>query len=308
MSRMAAVAALTVIVTALPCDAQARGVLVTGTVTCSPKYLREFAPARMSVQGVWVQSSGGGSNFAGWKPSPADDTTARYSLTVKTKIPTRMSLHVGCGGTPDRWLSDNYTPRTQPYEDKKLKTVKLSAADCNRGACTFKRASRAAAWAEAHLSGPGAKHAVKGDKPTDDEATKWWKGLCLTFVATAVNTTLGDWPDPTVKGHTSTATGMYARYKRDGLIYKTYTRRTFNRNTGQWVTVTAKYPPRGALVFYPWPDFKWAQRAGHIGISVGNGAVISARGSIHGAGYVQEHHYTALDGYKGWAFPLNTLP
>ena len=68
---------------------------------------------------------------------------------------------------------------------------------------------------------------------------------------------------------------------------------------------SARYPPRGAIVFYP--EFT---SEGHIGISAGDGFVITARSRPNDKGaLVQREAFDAksLPSYAGWAFPRDAL-
>lgn len=67
---------------------------IRGTVVCA---------SNEPVVGVWVQSSGGGSNFAGWTAYPGKPHVARYSLKMTTNLTTSIYLNVGCGRTPAQW-------------------------------------------------------------------------------------------------------------------------------------------------------------------------------------------------------------
>lgn len=79
---------------------------VSGTVTCE-------RGAR--VTGVWIETDREPSGFA--KLQILDANSAHYSHRVKTSRP--WTVHVGCGGTPLNWDSDNvgdaYT--TNGYQD-----------------------------------------------------------------------------------------------------------------------------------------------------------------------------------------------
>jgi uncharacterized protein YraI/surface antigen len=73
---------------------------ISGTVECNSG----------AVVGIWIQSSGGGSGFAGWTPLALTARAATYSRTFTTKTPTNIQLRVGCGGTKAAWGSTNYAP------------------------------------------------------------------------------------------------------------------------------------------------------------------------------------------------------
>ncbi|MFE6946661.1 chitinase [Streptomyces chartreusis] len=59
------------------------------------------------VVGVWVQTAhSSDSRFAAWKPV-GNGSTADWWTYLPRNEP--YSLHVGCGGTPDRWGTENWT-------------------------------------------------------------------------------------------------------------------------------------------------------------------------------------------------------
>jgi hypothetical protein len=78
-------------------------VAITGSVQCTQ---------RMPVEGIWVNSSLGGSGWAG--RITGHDATVNYfrypsSGTISLPYGTYISLHVGCGGNTSTWASDNLT-------------------------------------------------------------------------------------------------------------------------------------------------------------------------------------------------------
>jgi hypothetical protein len=258
-------------------SAQAAGPTINGNVTCANN---------QHVEGVWVQSGGGGSKFASWKSTGT--ATASYSASISTKLPTSISLHVGCGGSTKTWKSDNFSPAIVGIKG----SASISVTNCVDGQCSPALAYKAAEWAIAHLSGSGANHALATDKVTDPATRTSWSGLCLAFVASAY-LNAGAMPNPTV---TTTAADMYLKYEdySPTLIQKT------------WVSssATQTYPPEGAIVFYP----TYEGVSGHIGISIGGGWVITANETgvtnplIHKQTY---NSFGSKSNYAGWAFPLN---
>lgn len=278
ISVLSGIVALGVTISALSAlPAQAAGPTISGKVACANN---------QHVEGVWVQSSGGGSKFASWKPTGT--ATASYSTTISTKLPTSISLHVGCGGSTKSWKSDNFSPAIVGIKG----SASISVTNCVTGQCSPALAFKAAEWAIAHLSGTGANHALSTDKVTDNAARTSWSGLCLTFADSAY-LNAGAMPNPTVIGETVTAADMYRKYANYSpkLIQKT------------WVSSsgTQTYPPEGALVFYPTDGGK----SGHIGISTGGGWVITANETGVTKPLVFKQKYNSISGYAGWAFPLN---
>jgi hypothetical protein len=269
-----------------PASATTGTISVSGTVSCQSH----------PIEGVWVESGGGGSGWASWQPLDSRHTNiATYSAKIQnTTLPTNIRLSVGCGGSAADWWSDNETGSTSEAGGALTGSTTSLNAVCNEGTvkpaagdnerCWYGYASAAAAWAISHLSGPGANHAIYGsDLVTDDSAYNSWYGMCLAFAGSAyLNAQQGQWPSPTVSGPTASATGMYNLYKADGLIHS-----------------ASEVPPVGALVFYPGEN--------HIGIAVGidnqgNYDVISATET--GTPWVQQQPYNSFNSpYAGWAYP-----
>ena len=73
---------------------------VRGSVSC---------PGGLPVSGVYVHSSGGGSDFASWTAYPGASTMARYSRTFTTTLPSTIYFSVGCGSgsTSGSWKTSN---------------------------------------------------------------------------------------------------------------------------------------------------------------------------------------------------------
>lgn len=81
-----------------------------------------------AVTGVWIQSSRGGSGFAGWEKASPGGWSAAFSKSVAvTSLPTTIQLHVGCGGTSSSWWSDNWTTGSSTSGSRTLNAV------CNEG-------------------------------------------------------------------------------------------------------------------------------------------------------------------------------
>lgn len=281
-------AGLVALAIAVPTAASA----ATGTISVSGTVSCQSHP----VEGVWVESGGGGSGWASWQPLDARHTNiATYAAKIQnTTLPTNIRLHVGCGGSATAWWSDNETGSTSEAGGALTGSTSSLNAVCNEGTvqpaagdnerCWYGYASAAAAWAITHLSGPGANHAISGsDLVTDASTYNSWYGMCLAFADSAyLNAQQGAWPSPTVSGPSASATGMYNLYNADGLIHS-----------------ASEIPPVGALVFYPGEN--------HIGIAVGidnkgNYDVISATET--GSPLVQQQPYNSFNSpYAGWAYP-----
>jgi surface antigen len=106
----------------LPSTAAASTISISGVVSCSSG----------SVQGVWVQSKGGGSLFAKWKAFNTSSLNATYTAAINTALPTSVQLRVGCGGTKAKWGTTN----NSPY--RAVSGSKILNAFCDaRGRCTW---------------------------------------------------------------------------------------------------------------------------------------------------------------------------
>src|SRR5580700_489654 len=159
------------------------GLSVSGEVTC---------PAGQPVDGVWINSSGGGSNYARWRA--VSRSSATYSTWLQTSTPTAISLHVGCGGSTVDWKSANWTPAALMVT--RSETIN---AECLGGQCVFPSAERAAAWAERHLAiSSGGNRALRSERVVDKRAYASWAGLDLAFVVSAYLNGAGVLPRPTV--------------------------------------------------------------------------------------------------------------
>lgn len=72
------------------------GEYVRGSVMCV---------SQSSVVGVWIQAERGGSGWASWGRINGVNYNAWYAYTLP--YGGRYQVHVGCGGTPQRWGSNN---------------------------------------------------------------------------------------------------------------------------------------------------------------------------------------------------------
>jgi hypothetical protein len=277
---------LGVLVATAPSASAATGtIMISGTVSCQSH----------PVEGIWVESGGGGSGWANWQPIDSRHANiATYQAKIQnTSLPTNIRLHVGCGGSRTNWWSDNRTGSTSRAGGPLTHSTANLDAVCNEGAtkppagdnqrCWYGYASAATAWAVRHLSGPGSYHALPSDLVTDASTRRSWIGMCLAFADSAyLNAQEGRWPSPAVRGSGATAAGMYDLYRKDGLIH-------FHSQSD--------IPPVGAFVFYP-----GLTSEGHIGISVGYGNVISATETEKPPVWQQASHSFNAP-YEGWAYP-----
>jgi hypothetical protein len=274
------------IAAAPPASAATGTITVEGWVSCQSH----------AVEGVWVESGGGGSGWADWHPiDSAHGNIAWYQAKIQnTTLPTNIRLHIGCGGSTSTWLSTNETGSTSEAggaltgSDNNLDAVcnETIPAPSNNENCWYGYASAAAAWAIQHLSAPGSTHAVTGDVVGNNPPV-WtnWSGYCLVF-ADAGYWTNGESVSPDV---TTDAADMYTTYNKDGLVHS-----------------ASGVPPVGAFAFYP-NIVSNGKDYGHIGISIGNGKIISANESSPSI-TAQGYNAGNLSGqYKGWAYPATAF-
>src|SRR5438552_2147008 len=159
-----------VLVAAVPAASAATGtIMISGIVSCQSH----------PVEGIWVESGGGGSGRADRQPIDSRHANlATYQAKIqRTSLPTNIRLHVGCGGTTAIWWSDNRTGSTSRAGGPLSHSTANLDAVCNEGTtrppagdnqrCWFGVAPAAAAWAIRHLSGTGAYHAIPSDLVTD---------------------------------------------------------------------------------------------------------------------------------------------
>jgi hypothetical protein len=98
---------------------------VYGTVAC---------PSAMPVVGVWMRSTGGGSQFLSWTPYPGASSIARIYKAFTTNLPTSIYLNVGCGGKPAKWRSSSRTPTVSVSSG----SVLYLNTECNGlGSCAY---------------------------------------------------------------------------------------------------------------------------------------------------------------------------
>lgn len=107
----ALVLASAILAAIVPAPALAASVTVSGSVYCT---------SGAKVVGIFVQSSGGGSRFAERAPRGPTSALAVYRATVGAG---KVELHVGCGGTPERWGSDQYTKPANVSRNRTLNTL-----------------------------------------------------------------------------------------------------------------------------------------------------------------------------------------
>lgn len=265
------VAMLTAVAGVLVVPSSARAstaIRVQGAVSCS----------NHALSGVWIQSSGGGSNWAWWQASSPNQYDGIYALTFTTALPTTIQVHVGCGSgsTPGSWLSDNWTPSRTINGSVSL------VSSCFEGVnpppygatrCLYEKTSvgfAAVNWASLYWG-----------SDFDD-------GKCLTFDFAAYS-----------------AAGIdLHRFLNVGINDSTYPSDIFNHITyGLRDTDT---PPAGALVFFL-PKSGYSHIYSHIELSLGGGNMISTADtfshSVHYETLQQHANSGAWNYYAGWWLP-----
>jgi surface antigen len=76
-------------------------ITLSGRVSCTSS----------NVEGVWLEVGTGNSNWANMGNVANTVRSTTWSRTfTPISLPTNIRLHVGCGGSPSSWWSDNRTP------------------------------------------------------------------------------------------------------------------------------------------------------------------------------------------------------
>lgn len=247
-------------------------ITVQGAVSCTHQQLI----------GVWVQSSGGGSEFASWSKGSNGGLDGVFKATITTSLPTTLSLHVGCGGSSSSWWSDNWTP------GKSVGGSAVLEALCNEGTtkpapgantrCAFTPTggeSNAVAWAKSYLG------------------KNYDTNLCLTFVSSAYSST-----NVTI-----------SKFVNGGIGSNTYPQDVWGHIT-QNPLVTGgpgTTPPFGALVFFN-AKSGYSKIYSHIELSLGAGNMISTsdtfkENQVHEETLAQHAASGAWNTYVGWWLP-----
>jgi surface antigen len=154
---------------------------ISGVVTC----------ASGGVQGIWVNSSGGGSRFAGWKAFNTSVNDASYGATFTTHLPTTIQLRVGCGGSPTKWGTANLSP------NRTVSGTKFLNAFCdNAGHCSWPATGKTAPYNEG-----AAGQCTQG-------AYNWWHAYAGYWPYFSGNA--GQWASSGLNGWTATRVPMPA--------------------------------------------------------------------------------------------------
>jgi surface antigen len=116
-----------------PSPAAATTRTVSGTVIC---------PSGQAVQGVWVQSSTGGSRFATWFGFPKLTNAAYYSAPIAfSGSSTSIELRVGCGGDAAQWRATEDSKPAALGSANRVLNVSCSSPSArgygNRDSCTW---------------------------------------------------------------------------------------------------------------------------------------------------------------------------
>src|SRR5579864_8120536 len=94
-------AATLVPLTVTAASASTATITLSGTVSCVPNNTTNH------VEGVWIEVGTGNSGWATMAATANSSATVGYTRTFTATLPTNIRLHVGCGGTPQSWWSDN---------------------------------------------------------------------------------------------------------------------------------------------------------------------------------------------------------
>jgi len=216
-------------------------ITVQGAVSC----------ADHALVGVWVQSSGGGSRFAGWGKSSSGGYDGVFSTTITTALPTTLQLHVGCGGSTATWWSDNWTPGKSVGGSVTLEAL------CNEGTrqpaggansrCAYTTTggeASAISWAEGQMAHNPSGYYLK----------------CLKFAFDAY--------ELSSSGHTNLHAMISPQPSSWNNTYPVQIWGHFNHGVTGGGT-----PPPGALVF--WKASNGQVVDSHAAVSIGGGYVIS---------------------------------
>lgn len=142
----------------------ASSVTISGVVHCNTG----------AVVGVWVQSSGGGSKFANWKPLATSALDSTYNATINTNLPSSIQLHVGCGGKTSKWGSSNNSPNLSVSGSRTINAFCSGEGSCSfatKGATTNRNLGYPLQCTEGALNN---WHAYTGYWPSwSGNATQW---------------------------------------------------------------------------------------------------------------------------------------
>lgn len=200
--------------------ASAATVTVSGSVWCANG---------AAVEGVWVASTGGGSNYATFARFGGAPYGATYSRAVGAGS---ISLHVGCGGSASAWAVPNYSTSSYAIGGSRVLNAKCSGSVTNsatgHGSCS---------WPAAGTAGGGDN--FDHGYCTDGAAQKWhaytghwpgWTGDAHSWSTTAVKTgnlvqpiptvdSVIVFQDPTPFGHVAWVTGVTANASGATISY-----------------------------------------------------------------------------------------
>lgn len=122
------VAVVVVVVSAVvaPASAGTATITLSGRVSCTSS----------NVEGVWLEVGSGTPGASGWAHMGNTGGTVRsttWSRTFTTALATNIRLHVGCGGSPSSWWSDNRTPSSSRTIGAIIGSTTGINARCNEG-------------------------------------------------------------------------------------------------------------------------------------------------------------------------------
>lgn len=261
-------------------SASSKTIQIAGIVQCKN--------GSQQVEGVWVNSSKGGSKFATWiwagYTSTSKSTYAAYTASLSvSSTPTTVQLRIGCGGSSSTWGSTNTTasksvsgstlisatcanPSTANHANKQTCSIASNGSDSG--------ASASALWALSKIKATSSG----GDTPNGH-----WAGYCADFVGRAWGRSDAGY---------STASAMYSGFKASGRTPS-----------------TSSSTPVGALAFYKLDASIDPPNGtdGHVNINAGLGVFVSTKGSVGDTYPIVAYRVSQYENsdrqYLGWMMP-----
>lgn len=165
------IATLTGLLVAAPAEAAAATVQVRGVVQC---------PAGKPVTGIYIQSSGGGSGFAikntHWRTFPGYPHIANVVRNTTMNRPSDVQVHVGCGGTSQKWGSNN---KSGTLRVRNRTYVDLNVWCNGQGSCQF----------------PNNRSASPAPPTVNPLTTLGYQCECTWYAAESVKSAIGRYPN-----------------------------------------------------------------------------------------------------------------
>lgn len=122
--------AMSLSVTSLVSSAATAASASTAPITLSGR----VSCASSNVEGVWLEVGTGNSNWANMGNAANTVRSTTWSRTfTPASLPANIRLHVGCGGSPSSWWSDNRTPSSYRTIGSITGSAAGLNAKCNEG-------------------------------------------------------------------------------------------------------------------------------------------------------------------------------